>query len=59
MSQKIPITVATFAIESFRCRFHPLAPASTQVTAAGYDTVKTEKLHTLDGQQGFTLAQSQ
>jgi len=62
----------TFVVDSFRCRFQPLASAPTQavnhtqiaaiyqkVTAAGYDIVKTETLHTFDGQQGFTLAQGQ
>jgi hypothetical protein len=29
------------------------------MTAAGYNIVKTETLRTLDGQQGFTLAQGQ
>jgi isocitrate dehydrogenase len=62
----------TFVVDSFRCRFQPVASAASQainhaqiaaiyqkITAAGYDIVKTETLRTFDGQQGFTLAQGQ
>jgi isocitrate dehydrogenase len=55
----------TFVIDSYRCLFHPAETAASktvthaQVTAAGYDVVETETLHTFDGQQGLTLAQGQ
>jgi isocitrate dehydrogenase len=58
----------TFMIDNYRCRFEAdgkpvthaqIAGLYQMVTAAGYDIVKTESLRTLDGKQGFTLAQGQ
>jgi Bacterial isocitrate dehydrogenase, C-terminal domain len=51
----------TFVTDSYRCCFQhtATAPSHAVTRAAGYDIVKTETLHTFDGQQGFTLAQGQ
>ncbi len=59
----------TFCSDQYRCRFltekgktithEHVVGLLSKVAAAGLDFVKTENLHTFDGQRGYTLAQGE
>lgn len=58
----------TFCTDSFRCRFQPESGSVTvtqilsllqRMAEAGIEVVKSEYLHTYDGQPGFSVAQGQ
>ncbi|MFN7918802.1 MAG: NADP-dependent isocitrate dehydrogenase [Bryobacteraceae bacterium] len=57
----------TFCSDQYRCRFlakdavtlAQVADLLGQMAKAGVDFVKTENLHTFDGQRGYTLAQGE
>jgi isocitrate dehydrogenase len=57
----------TFCSDQYRCRFlasqsvthADVADLLSRMAGAGVDFVKTENLHTFDGQRGYTLAQGE